>query len=202
MTTTAMKLRRSLFRAEEPEWLVWLLVLVLLAVGLLVRTLVVNRATTVTAGSATVSYPANWTALEKQDATEVLNVGESFDGGLFPARFSLWQMPVTDISTNAQSLGDFALKWADQGTKDLLGYKVLSIDPLKVRGKDAVRVDYVYVAEPALATPNSIPVVARGSDVLVRQGDAMTVARFLAASDAFDGLSGAWDGILGSLEVK
>ncbi len=202
MTTAAMKMRRSLFRTEEPEWLVWLLVLVLLAVGLIVRTIVVNRATTVTVGNATVSYPAAWTALEKQGDNEVLNVGESFDSGLFPARFSLVQMPVTSISTNAQSLGDFALKWADRGAGDLLAYKVLGIEPLKVRGKDAVRVDYVYVAEPALATPNSIPVVARGSDVLIRQGDAMTVARFLSASDAFDGLSGAWDGILRSLEVK
>lgn len=202
MTAAAMKMRRSLFRAEEPEWLVWLLVLMLLAVGLIVRTIVVNRATTVTVGSATVSYPANWTALDKQGGDELLSVGESFDSGLFPAQFSLLQTPATDISTKAQSLGDFALKWSDRGSEDLLAYRVLGIEPMKVRGKDAVRVDYVYVAEPALATPNSIPVVARGSDVLIRQGDVMTVARFLAASDAFDGLAGAWDGILGSLELK
>jgi hypothetical protein len=201
MTATTQS-RRQLLRGEEPEWLVWLLVLLLLAVGLIIRTIVVNRATTVTAGTATVSYPASWTALEKQADNEVLNVGGPFDTGLFPARFSLVQMPVTGISTKAQSLGDFALKWSDRGAKDLLAYKVLGIEPLKVRGQDAVRVDYVYVAEPALATPNGIPVVARGSDVLIRQGDVITVARFLAASDVFDSLSGAWDGILGSLQVK
>lgn len=202
MTAAAMKIRRSLFRTEEPEWLVWLLVLVLLAVGLIARTIVVNRAITATAGTVTVRYPATWTALEKQGADELLNVGESFDSGLFPARFSLFQMPVTSISTRAQSLGDFALSWSNRGAKDLLGYKVLGIDPLKVRGKDAVRVDYAYVADPALATPNSIPVVAHGSDVLIQQGDTMTVARFVASSDAFQSLGGAWDGILNSLEVK
>jgi hypothetical protein len=79
---------------------------------------------------------------------------------------------------------------------------VLNIEPAKVRGKDAVRVDYVYVAEPALASPNSIPIVAHGADFLIREGDTMTVARLLAASDAFDGLGPTWDRILGSLELK
>jgi hypothetical protein len=79
---------------------------------------------------------------------------------------------------------------------------VLNIEPMKVRAKDAVRVDYVFVADPALATPNSIPVVARGSDVLIRQGDNMTVARLLATSDAFDGLAPVWDRLLGSLELR
>ncbi len=201
MTTVTMKMRRTLFRAEEPEWLVWLLVLVLLAVGLIVRTIVVNQAASFSGGGVSVSYPAQWASLDKQ-GDELLNVGEPFDTSLFPARFSLLQMPVTNISANAQSLGDFALKWSDRAAKDLLAYKVLGIEPVKVRGKDAVRIDYVYVAEPALATPNSIPVVARGSDVLIRQGDVMTIARFLAASDAFDSLGGAWDGILRSLELK
>ena len=162
MTAAAMKVRRGLFREEEPEWLVWLLVAVMLGIGLIAKTVVVNRATTFSDSNVSVSYPAGWTALDRQGETELLNVGEQFDSGLFPARFVLLQMPVTAISTNAQSLGDFGLKWSDRGSRDLLAYKVLDIEPIKVRGKDAVRVDYVYVADPALATPNSIPVVARG----------------------------------------
>ena len=202
MTTATMKLRRSLFRKEEPEWLVWLLVAVMLGIGLLAKTIVVNRTTAFSDNSVSVSYPADWMALDRQGETELLNVGEPFDSGLFPARFALLQMPVTAISTNAQSLGDFALQWSDRGSKDLLAYKVLDIEPLKVRGKDAVRVDYVYVADPALATPNSIPVVARGSDVLIRNGDNMAIARLLAASDAFDSLGPVWGQILGSLDLK
>jgi len=111
-------------------------------------------------------------------------------------------MPVTEISTSAQTLGDFALKWADRKAKDLLGYKVLSIGETQVRGKNAVRVDYVYVAEPVIATPNSVPIVAEGADVLIRQDDVMTVASMLASADAFKGLDGVWGRILGSLELK
>jgi hypothetical protein len=197
-----MKVRRGLFRAEEPEWLVWLLVVVMLGIGLLARTIVVNQTSTYNEGNVSVVYPLGWMALDKQDENELLNVGEPFDSSLFPARFALLQMPAAEISTNAQSLGDFALKWSDRGSRDLLAYRVMEIEPIKVRGRDAVRVDFVYVAEPALATPNSIPVVAHGSDVLIRNGDNITIARFVADSDAFDGFAPVWDRVLGSLELR
>lgn len=200
--TTSSKLRRTLFREEEPEWLVWALVITLLAVGLVARTIVVNRSTAFSEGNLSVSYPVSWTQTKGDSANELLVVSESFDAGLFPARFMLRQMPVTEISTSAQTLGDFALKWADRKARDLLGYKVLSIEETQVRGKDAVRVDYVYVAEPVMATPNSVPIVAEGADVLIRQDDVMTVASMLASADAFKGLDGVWDRILGSLELK
>jgi len=201
MTTRSM-LRRTLFREEEPEWLVWALVIILLAVALIARTIVVNRSSAFSDANVSVSYPASWAQAKGDSADEVLVVSESFDAGLFPARFVLRQMPVTEISTSAQTLGDFALKWADRKAKDLLGYKVLSIGETQVRGKNAVRVDYVYVAEPVIATPNSVPIVAEGADVLIRQDDVMTVASMLASADAFKGLDGVWGRILGSLELK
>ncbi len=202
MTATSIKLRRTLFREEEPEWLVWALVIALLAVGLIVRTIVVNRSTAFSAGNLSVSYPASWTQIQSDAENEMLAVSEPFDAGLFPAHFTLQQMPVTDISTSARTLGDFALKWADRKAKDLLGYRVLSIEETKVRGKDAVRVEYVYVTEPAIATPNSVPIVAEGADVLIRQDNVMTVASLVASADAFKGLDGVWNRIVGSLELK
>ncbi len=202
MTATSVKLRRSLFRAEEPEWLVWALVIALLAVGFIVRSIVVNRSFAFSEGSLSVSYPASWTQVKSDSENEILTVSESFDAGLFPARFTLQQMPAADIGSNAQTLGDFALKWADRKAKDLLGYRVLSIEETEVRGRDAVRVEYVYVTEPVMTTPNSIPIVAEGADILIRQGDVMTVASLLASADAFKGLDGVWNRILGSLELK
>jgi hypothetical protein len=197
-----MKMRRSLFRAEEPEWLVWLLVAVMLGIGLIAKTAVLNRTSTFNEGNVSVVYPAGWMTLDRQDEHALLSVGEPFDSSLFPARFSLLQMPAAKVSSNAQSLGDYALTWSDDGAQNLLAYKVLEIAPIQVRGRDAVRVDYVYVAEPALATPNSVPVVARGSDVLILNGENMTVARLVAQSDAFDGLATTWDRVLGSLELR
>lgn len=202
MTATGMKMRRTLFGGEEPEWLVWVLVIALLGMGLIVRTIVVNRSTDFSKDNISVSYPASWTRIKSDMGNEVLAVGEPFDAGLFPARFTLQQMPVTDISTSAQSLGDFALKWADRKAKERLGYKVLSIEETMVGDKEAVRVDYVYVTEPAIPTPNSLPIVAEGADVLIRQDNVMTVASLLATTDAFEGFDGTWNRILGSLELK
>lgn len=201
MTATVMSARRRLFRAEEPEWLVWVMLAVLLAIGLIARTVIVNRSTTFNDGGVTVNYPADWTPIATDAPGAVLSVGEAF-GNLFPARFTVEQMPVADVSSSAQSLGDLALKWSDDQADNLPGYRVLSIEPAQVRGRDAVRVDYAYVAEPVFAAADTVPVVARGVDVLIRNGDTMTVARMVADSDAFDGLRGTWDRILGSLELK
>ncbi len=202
MTAAAVKMPRRSTRAEEPEWLVWLLVAVLLGIGLLVRTAILNRTTTFSQAGVSVQYPAAWIALDNEGPNELFSAGEPFDSGLFPARIAVLQAPVSSVNKNMESLGDLALWWSDRGTRDLLGYKVLNIEPVKVRGQDAVRIDYAYVAEPALASPNSIPIVAHGADILVRQGESVTVVRLLADADAFEGLGGTWDRIVGSLEVK
>jgi hypothetical protein len=202
MTVTNMQARRQWFREEEPEWVVWLLVIAMLAIGLIARTIVVNRSTAFNAGNLSLAYPADWVALNEGNPDALVAVGAPFDTGPFPARLIVRQMPATRISTTAQRLGDFALQWTDHQAEDLSGYKVLSIESLAVRGKDAVRVDYVYVTEPAFATPNSVPLVAQGSDILVLEGDRMTVASMVADADDFASLDRTWGRILASLELK
>jgi hypothetical protein len=202
MTATTMPPRRQILRAEEPEWLVWVLVGVLLAIGLITRTIVVNRTATFNEGNVSVSYPAEWTPIASDAPGAVLSVGETFSGDLFPARLTVQQLPAAEISRNAQSLGDLALKWSDDLSEDRLGYRVLNIEPTQVRGVDAVRVDYAFVAEPALATPDTMPIVARGADTLVRQGDTVTIITTVSAADAFERLSTAWARMIGSVELK
>ena len=151
---TAATMRRRLFREEEPEWLVWLMVLLLLAIGMLTRVSVLGRATTLSEGNVSVSYPASWTPLETNAPGAVRSVGEPFTEGLFPARLTVQQLPAAEISRSAESLGDFALKWSDDQAADLLGYRVLSIEPIQEAGEEtarAVRVNYAYVAEPTLS---------------------------------------------------
>ncbi|MCU0508676.1 MAG: hypothetical protein MUC34_09775 [Anaerolineae bacterium] len=202
MTATTMPTGRRYFRAEEPEWLVWVTVAVLLAIGLITRAVVLNRTTTFTEGNLSVSYPADWTPVASDSPGALLSVGESFSGELFPARLVVQQMPVTEISRSAQSLGDLALKWADDHAQDRLGYRVLSIEPTQVRGRDAVRIDYAYVAEPAFATPDTMPIVARGADTLIRTGDTVTAVTTLSSADTFDTLGTAWNRMLGSVELE
>jgi hypothetical protein len=202
MTATVMSTRRRVFREEEPEWLVWALVAVLLAVGLITRTVVVTRSTTFSEGNVSVSYPADWTPVASDTPGALLTVGQTFSDGLFPARLTVQQLPAASISRTAQSLGDLALKWSDDRARDLLGYRVLNIEPAQASGKDAVRVDYAYVAEPALAAPDTMPIVARGSDTLVREGDTITVITTMSTADAFESLRVTWDRMIGSVKLK
>ncbi len=193
---------RKLMAEEEPEWLVWALVVVMLAIGGLVGVVVERRTATASAEGITLSYPAGWLNLGAGEPFEVLRAGEPFEAAAFPAQVSVLRMPVTEVSTTAQTLGDLALKWIARRTEDLLGYKALSIEPAQVQGQEAIRIEYVYVAEPPMAGPAGIPVVARGADYLVRQGELLTVLAFTADADAFEGQGGTWARILASLRLK
>ena len=113
------------------------------------------------------------------------------------------QVPLGDLTDAPDvTLGDLALKWTTQESQDLPSYKVLSIEPFALKGQNAVKVTYVYVTEPALPTPNSIPIVAEGQDVLLIQGDQLTIARFLADADVYDQASRTWDRVLASVQLK
>lgn len=202
MTTETMQSPRRLMRQEEPEWLVWVLVIVMLAIGLLARTIVESRTQRFTQANMSLRYPAGWVSLASNEPNEVLYAGESFETTLYPATVRVLQMPVTDISTMAQSLGDLALKWSNKQTQELPGYKIFSMEPTTVRGREGVKIDYAFIAEPLLGGPNSVPIVAHALDVLMREGDTVTVVTLSADASSFEAQATTWNRILGSLELK
>jgi hypothetical protein len=202
MTAITARPFRRLLRDEEPEWLVWALVAGMIVIGLLVRTIFVARTVEITAGNLSVAYPADWISMTTEDPYDVLARSEPMMSDPFPANVRITQLPVTEVSTTADSLDDFALKWSDRQTEDLVGYRVLSIEPVSVQGTDAAQINYAYIAEPLLGGPSAMPVVARGQDILIRQDATLTVVRFVADADAYDGLTATWQHILGSLKMQ
>lgn len=202
MTATIARPFRRLLRDEEPEWLVWALVAGMIVIGLLVRTVFVARTVEVTADNLSVTYPADWISMTTDDPYDVLARSEPITSDPFPANVRITQMPVTELSTTADSLDDFALKWSDRQIEDLEGYRVLSIEPVSVQGTDAARINYAYIAEPLLGGPGAMPVVARGQDVLIPRDATLTVVRFVADADAYDSLGTTWERILGSLQMQ
>lgn len=202
MTANVMQPFRRLMRDEEPEWLVWVLVAVMLAIGGIVGAIVMGRTELATASSLSFRYPAGWVSMAGGDPFEMLHVAEPFETAAFPANASVRQMPVTEVSTTAQTLGDLAFKWTNRQAQELLGYKVLNIAPVTVHSQEAIEIEYVYVAEPPMAGPDSIPVVAHGADVLLRRGDTLTVITFSADAAAYPGLATTWGRILASLKLN
>lgn len=197
-----MKSLRRHMREEEPEWLVWALVAVMLIIGWSVGFIIERRTNTATLDNLSLRYPAGWVNMAGEDPFELVHVGEPFEVASFPASASVRQMPITEVSTTAQTLGDLALKWSHKQVEALLGYKVFSVEPAKVQEQEAVKIEYVYVAEPPMGGPDSIPVIARATDLLMRQGDTLTVTTFSAEAAAFDGLATTWGRILASLKLK
>jgi hypothetical protein len=202
MTSAVTRIERRLFRAEEPEWIVWALVAIMLVIGLIARVLVVGGTERISEGNMTLRYPSEWVAQPGADPAELVHVGEALETSLFPTNVRVLQMPVTDVSTTAQTLGDLALKWSSQQAQDLLNYKVFNMEPATVRGKEAVKIDYAYVTEPPLGGAQSVPVVARAQDVLLRNGDTVTIASFVADATVYDQKAAVWERILASLDWK
>ncbi len=202
MTATTARPFRRLLRDEEPEWLVWALVAGMIIVGLLVRTIFVARTVQATAGNLSVAYPADWVAMTTDNPYDVLARSEPLLADPFPANVRITQMPAAEVSTTADSLDDFALKWSDLQTSELEGFRVLSIEPVRVQDRDAAQINYAYIAEPLLGGPGAMPIVARGQDVLIRQDATLTVVRFVADADAYDSLTATWQRILGSLKMQ
>jgi RsiW-degrading membrane proteinase PrsW (M82 family) len=184
---------------EEPEWAVWAAVIGLLVVGLIVRGVIEGRTQRFNGNGVALSYPAGWSVLADTQPGQFLHVADAFSPDLTPVGVSVRQLPAAEVGRGAQSLGDLTMMWSSRQGQDLLGYNALGVEPVKVRGKDAVAVDYAYVVQPPGA---GIPTVIRAEDILLRSGDALTIVTFAAPVDEYAGQAATWRRILASLDVR
>ena len=72
----------------------------------------------------------------------------------------------------------------------------------RIGKQDAIKVAYAYVADPILATSNSVPVVAQAEDVLIRQGDDVVIVTFAADATTYEQATPTWTKVLSTLDVK
>lgn len=199
MTASTLPAERRMTRAEEPEWLVWALVIVLLAVGWLVRTVVESRMTQFSTSGVTLSYPTGWMTLPDSDAFQVFGAADAFAPGKAATEVRVFLVPTDEVSRMAQSLGDLAMAWSTRKAEQLLGYSILASEPTTVAGRPAVKLDYAYVIQ---GVGGGLPVVVRAEDILLRQADRLLVLSFSTASDLYADQLPAWQRILASLKVK
>ncbi len=127
LDTTVNTVKRRLLRAEEPEWIVWLMIIAMLAIGLLTHGLVESRTDRFNADNITLRYPAAWSNLGIDSPYAGAERRRGPGGRPVPHPVRVLKMPVTDLSTSAQTLGDLALKWSDKQVEELVAYRVLSV---------------------------------------------------------------------------
>ncbi len=183
----------------EPEWAVWAAVIGLLVISLIVRGAIEGWTQRFSGNGVALSYPAGWSVLRDEQPGQFLHVADAFSPDQTPIGVSVRQLLAAEVGRGAQSLGDLAMMWSSRQGQDLLGYAVLGVEPVKVRGKDAVAVDYAYVVQPPGA---GVPTVIRAEDILLRSGDTLTLVTFAAPADEYASQTATWRRILASLDVQ
>ena len=203
---TSIAVRKASSRAERisaGEWLVWATVLLLLGAGLLLRGSVEGRTITFTEVGVKLDYPANWTPVTDRGEFEVFHVVDPASSVQFPTRVRAQRIPLGELGQASSSLGDVALAWSTRKGQQMPIYSVLQIMPTHVRGQVAIAVDYAYVASPAVGpAADSVPAVVRAQDVLLQQGDTITVVSFEASTDTYQQELEHWEKILASLDIE
>ena len=201
MTINSMTLPRRARRSEEPEWVVWLVVILLLVAGLFLKISAEGRTRDFSGSGVAISYPAEWVQLTGEG--QLLYVADPFSSAQFPTGLTVRQIPVEEAGRNLATIGDVAAAWAIRQGQDKQVYRVLNIEPASINGQDAVRVEYAYVPQ---AVPgghtNAVPVVARAQDYLVQQGESLTIITLAAAANVFEANADLWQSVLDTVQIQ
>jgi hypothetical protein len=147
---------------------VWLALFVMFAVGMtVIRS--VDAGTLAFAdsqGTLRLRYPAGWLPTPGSDA--LLDVQNPISGGPLPARLTVTRQARAAQQTLTDAANEIVLA---RGNARAM-YRVLSLEGVKIGGKDARAIEYAYVADPheAVLTAQRLPAVVRGVEVVAVEG--------------------------------
>ncbi|HUW94174.1 MAG TPA: hypothetical protein VMW58_00155 [Anaerolineae bacterium] len=166
------------------ELLVVILVFVALLLGWAVKGWVEGQTVSFTSddGAISLRYPARW--LEQVDKSALLTVRDVRREGAFKPTFSLstrGMNPDFPLTHN-----DLLVTLSIARGDELTAFRVLSLDPGTVGGKEASTMTYAYVAEAAGGSQAAVPVVVQAADsVAIHEGRAY-IFTFAALAEHFE----------------
>jgi hypothetical protein len=175
---TTQAIRR---RDRWADWAVIVLVAVALFLGLALREAVRSRTVPFAFPEAPVSgrCPANWVRDTGDDP--LLRARDPL-GGEFRTTIELRSRPLAAGAEPAIVLDALALERAGQ----VAAYRMLSTDQVLLSGQDATRRTFAYVHVDSDPYVDRLPVVVRGMDLALREGNRVVVVTLLADADRFD----------------
>ncbi len=205
-TETTAEARPLLWTREEPEWVVWVLVIVALVVGWFLKGAFQYQMEVFTDPDRglTFQHPANWFLESNQaqigDEGVILTVSDAQSESAFNTTFSV---RVKAVEENATAVEQAEL-WIIRRGEELTKYRVLSKELSQVAGQEAVTIDYGYVEDPlrSSALSVSLPVVVRAVDVLFIRDNQAYVLTFAADQLVFDKEKKTLDRLLNSVRFK
>jgi hypothetical protein len=183
---TAARVAVRTRRDRWADWAVVGLLAVALLLGWAVMALAQGQRTTYTddATGLTVRYPRDW--LLASDEALAFRAVDPGSGG-FKTAFEVRVQPIgatgATTSTLTVALNNVSMSRAPNAT----GYRLFEIGPgREVGGRESMEASYAYVHQGGDVFMQQMPVVVRGLDVAVAQGDKAYVFTLLAAQDVFD----------------
>ena len=171
-------IRRRQLRAD---WVVLAVVAVALLLGLVLREIILSRTTPFAFTQAGISgrCPADWVRETGDDP--LLRARDPLSGE-FNTVLELRSRPLAADVEPAIALDALALERAGHAA----AYQTLSTDRVLVDGAGAIRRTFTYVHVDQNPYVDRLPVVVRGTDLALRDGDRVIVVTFLANTDHFD----------------
>jgi hypothetical protein len=163
-------------KSEEPEWTVWLTVLICLLIGWVIMTTVTGRTDAVTDGAGnTVRVPATWVKTSEDGA---LLGAADLTAGAYGSRVSVRQAARADLlpERSGDQLEAAASNWTLIRSQELEGYRVLEIQTTTLQGRPAVTVEYAYLTDPpeGLAA-GAMPALMHAVDTIMASGEGFAI---------------------------
>lgn len=175
---TTQAIRR---RDRWADWAVIVLVAVALFLGLALREAVRSRTVPFAFPEAPVSgrCPANWV---RETGDDPLLRARDPLGGEFRTTIELRSRPLAAGAEPAIVLDALALERAGQ----VAAYRMLSTDQVLLGGQNATSRTFTYVHVDSDPYVDRLPVVVRGMDLALCEGNRVVVVTLLADADRFD----------------
>lgn len=137
-------------------------------------------------------YPAGWLVDEGGDY--VVRIRDPY-ARPFKTQYQIRIVPAGGQTSIRNVLDSLTL----QRSTDLAAYRVFSVDEVPVGGAMLTQMNFAFVDADPNPFIQRLPVVVRGMDVVIRDGDRAIVVTYMAADDAFEENRVAFERFLASL---
>lgn len=187
-----MSKRKTSLGDQYAEITVIVVTIIALVAGWFYKSSIENASLPFEANGITVQTPKGW--LQISSADELLHIIDINSKG-FGATYVIDTVAITSEATTSEVATIVALEHAQK----LLAFRMLDQRSVKVYGRDAYEISYVYVESNPDVTHNSIPTIVRGVDYIFLNGEQAVIVSFQADEKSFEIDFGRFERFLQSL---
>lgn len=201
MTTNAV----ATSRRQEPEWVVFVVIIVALLLGWFLKSSVEGQTARTTIENLSLTYPASWLKVPSVAGQDALwSAADARSGSVYPTQLVIRKASLSPAAPGSDDrLAPSISSWTFGRGQTLNHYQVLETKRLNLAGQAAAEIDYAFVNQP-IASPyrRALPVVVEAVDYLVPSQETLYIITLAADSSRFAQEQAQFETILQSLAFK